>query len=241
MVERGDSTGVRAAETEPTQGDRTVSGVFEDDGCEAARHRWVMRVWLPDRPGSLAAVAGAISDKGADVVAIDVVDRGAETAIDDITVDLGGCNITDVVTAVTSLPDVAVEDVREERGWRLTRAESLHHAARLLAPGCDRPLGELCDLVVAGLGADWAAVTQREGYLLAGSGELPDPVWLRSFATGLGFGGGRGVAVDGTVFERVGDGGLIVGRGLPELSAAEVEEIGGWAAIATLLLPSLVQ
>jgi hypothetical protein len=195
-----------------------------------------MRVWLPDRPGSLAAVAGAISEVGADVAAIDVVERGADTAIDDITVDLGEGSITDVVTAVTSLADVAVEDVRQEQGWRFTRADALHHAARLFDPSCKHPLGELCELVVTGLGADWAAVTQGDGFLLAGAGRLPDPMWLQSFAMGMGFSREHAAAFDGTVFARVGTGGLTVGRSLPELSTSEVGEIEGWAALAARLL-----
>lgn len=170
-------------------------------------------------------------------MAIDVVDRGAQTAIDDITVDVGDAQIKDAVTAVSSLEGVAVEDIRQRQGWRMTRATMLLEAARLIEGEEQHPLGALVELLVDGLGADWAAVTQTQGFLLAAAGAIPDPTWIKNFSTGLAFSGERGAVGDGVVFEPIADGALIVCRSLPEFLGREVDEIEGWAAIAGLLRP----
>ncbi|HEY5887611.1 MAG TPA: ACT domain-containing protein, partial [Acidimicrobiales bacterium] len=46
----------------------------------------VVRVWLPDRPGALGAVASRIGGVGGDVHEIEVVDRGAGRAVDEFLV-----------------------------------------------------------------------------------------------------------------------------------------------------------
>jgi hypothetical protein len=48
----------------------------------------VLRVWLDDRPGSLASVAGRIGAMGGDVIGIDVLERGAGRVIDEFVVEL---------------------------------------------------------------------------------------------------------------------------------------------------------
>ena len=49
---------------------------------------FVLRVVLPDRPGSLGAVATALGSIGADILAMDIVERAIGHAVDDIVVDL---------------------------------------------------------------------------------------------------------------------------------------------------------
>lgn len=46
----------------------------------------MLRVAVPDRPGALAALAGAISAAGGDIQAVEVVDRLEEEALDDLVV-----------------------------------------------------------------------------------------------------------------------------------------------------------
>ena len=43
---------------------------------------------LPDRPGTLGAVATALGEVGADILAMDVVERSPDQAVDDIVVAL---------------------------------------------------------------------------------------------------------------------------------------------------------
>lgn len=45
---------------------------------------YVLRVSLPDRPGSLHALTGACVDAGADIVSLDVIERSGGVAIDDL-------------------------------------------------------------------------------------------------------------------------------------------------------------
>ena len=49
---------------------------------------YLLRVNLPDRPGMLGAVATALGEIGADIVSLDVVERGPGGAVDDLVVDL---------------------------------------------------------------------------------------------------------------------------------------------------------
>ena len=194
-------------------------------------------MWLPDRPGSLAAVAAALSSSGCDVIGIDVVERSAGTAVDDLTIDLTDAPIDDVVTSVSCVEGVAVEDVRRDQGWRSTTAEALTAAAALFSNETEGSLQMLCEIVGAHVRADWTAVTRRDGHLLAASGALPDPLWLQGLASGLIFGGEAGAVENGLVFQLLADGALIVARSLPAFLGREIDEIEAWAAVADLVTP----
>ena len=55
---------------------------------------YILRLWLPDRPGALGAVASRVGAVGGDVVGIDILERGAGRAIDELVVELpdrSGC------------------------------------------------------------------------------------------------------------------------------------------------------
>ena len=47
----------------------------------------MVRVWLPDRPGALGAVASRIGAVRGDVIGIDILERGGGRAVDELTVD----------------------------------------------------------------------------------------------------------------------------------------------------------
>ena len=49
---------------------------------------FLLRVVLPDKPGSLGAVATALGNAGADILGVDVVERADGHAIDDLAVEL---------------------------------------------------------------------------------------------------------------------------------------------------------
>jgi hypothetical protein len=49
---------------------------------------FVVRVWLPDRPGALGAVASRIGAVGGDLVGIDILERGGGRVIDELVVEL---------------------------------------------------------------------------------------------------------------------------------------------------------
>lgn len=69
-----------------------------------------MRVRLPDRPGSLGAVASAMGTVGGDIHAVEIVEKGTDYAVDDFIVDLPNDKLPEtVVTACHDLPGVRVE------------------------------------------------------------------------------------------------------------------------------------
>jgi hypothetical protein len=72
---------------------------------------YLLRVELPDVPGSLGRLASAIGDAGADIDAIEIVDRDVEagTAIDDVFLKAGpGVMPDSIVSSCTELEGVRV-------------------------------------------------------------------------------------------------------------------------------------
>ncbi|HVF13702.1 MAG TPA: hypothetical protein VM942_03830, partial [Acidimicrobiales bacterium] len=60
---------------------------------------FVVRVWLPDRPGALGAVASRIGAVRGDVVGIDILERGAGRAIDELVVQLPDAGLVALLVA----------------------------------------------------------------------------------------------------------------------------------------------
>jgi ACT domain len=74
---------------------------------------YLLRVLLPDRPGMLGAVASALGAVGADILSVDVVERSAGVAVDDLIVELPPGKLADaLVTAAVSVPGVSVESIQ---------------------------------------------------------------------------------------------------------------------------------
>lgn len=88
------------------------------------RVSYLLRVQLPDRPGSLGALALALGTVGADILSLDVVERGAGFAIDDLVVDVAPNALPDtLITAAESIPDVHVDSIRPYSGLLDTHRE----------------------------------------------------------------------------------------------------------------------
>lgn len=149
---------------------------------------YVVRVWIPDRPGALGAVASRIGAVRGDVVGIDILERGADRAIDELTVELPDENLVELlVNEIRAVDGVAVEDIRPARdGVREPRLDALETAAELVgARTIDDLLGLLTKHAVRDFGADWAAVLDdAEPVLRAADGPVPEPAWLHAFAQG---------------------------------------------------------
>ena len=74
---------------------------------------YLVRVWLPDRPGALGQVASRIGAVRGDVVGIEILERGGGRAIDELVVALPEDGLLDLLVAEISQVDgVDVEDVR---------------------------------------------------------------------------------------------------------------------------------
>ncbi|GLZ35442.1 amino acid-binding protein [Lentzea sp. NBRC 105346] len=91
---------------------------------EAFTLSFLIRVQLPDRPGTLGAVATALGAIGADILSVDVVERGAGVAIDDLVVELPSGRLPDtLITAAESIDGVEVDAVRPYAGILDTHRE----------------------------------------------------------------------------------------------------------------------
>lgn len=85
---------------------------------------FLIRVQLPDRPGTLGAVATALGEIGADILSVDVVERGSGVAIDDLVVELPSGRLPDtLITAAESIEGVEVDAVRPYAGILDTHRE----------------------------------------------------------------------------------------------------------------------
>lgn len=167
----------------------------------AAMPLFVVRLWVPDRPGALGAVASRIGAVRADVIGIDILERGAGRAIDELTVEVADPQLVDLlVTEISQVDGVDVEHVRPVSGDRHDRAtESVALARRIAVAEGAAVLEEL----VAGLrhlvDADWVAVVdpaEGRSVCLVGGADLPSGEWLAAFVIGSAAGEGAFAAID---------------------------------------------
>src|SRR5689334_12562752 len=78
---------------------------------------YLLRVQLEDRPGSLGSLAVALGSVGADILSLDVVERGSGYAIDDLVVELPPRAMPDtLITAAEALNGVRVDSLRPHTG-----------------------------------------------------------------------------------------------------------------------------
>ncbi|RZS39068.1 hypothetical protein EV193_104279 [Herbihabitans rhizosphaerae] len=85
---------------------------------------FLIRVQLPDTPGTLGAIASALGAIGADILSVDVVERGSGLAIDDLVVELPTGRLPDsLITAAESIEGVEVDAVRPYAGVLDTHRE----------------------------------------------------------------------------------------------------------------------
>ncbi len=78
---------------------------------------YLLRVQLEDRPGSLGSLAVALGSVGADILSLDVVERSAGYAVDDLVVDLPPGAMPDMlITAAENLKGVYVDSIRPHTG-----------------------------------------------------------------------------------------------------------------------------
>ncbi|WP_156689747.1 amino acid-binding protein [Mycobacterium sp. Marseille-P9652] len=78
---------------------------------------YLLRIVLVDRPGSLGSLAVALGSVGADILSLDVVERSAGHAIDDLVIELPPGAMPDtLITAAESLSGVWVDSIRPHTG-----------------------------------------------------------------------------------------------------------------------------
>lgn len=146
----------------------------------------IVRAWLPDRPGALGQVATALGEVGAEIVGIDILERGAGRAIDELAVEIPEDALSALIAAVRGVEGVDLEDLRIVEGAHDPRADALELAAMLVGAG---GAAALLDAVVTHgrrlLGGDWASVLCLDGgEVRASDGDAPAGRWLAAFVEG---------------------------------------------------------
>lgn len=134
---------------------------------------YLLRIELADRPGSLGSLAVALGSVGADILSLDVVERGNGYAIDDLVVELPPGAMPDtLITAAEALNGVRVDSVRPHTGLLEAHRELelLDHVAA--AEGATARLQVLVNEAPRVLRVSWCTVLRSSGgelHRLAGS------------------------------------------------------------------------
>jgi len=149
---------------------------------------FVLRLWLPDRPGALGAVASRIGAVRGDVVGVEILERGAGRAVDELVVQLPSADLVSLLVAeIAQVDGVDVEDVRPApRPMVDAGVAALETAARLVgAESFEALLDALGEAACHGFAAEWAAAIDLDGGLLVSTqGVPPPPAWLAAFVAG---------------------------------------------------------
>lgn len=150
--------------------------------------RFVIRVWVPDRPGALGAVASRIGAVRGDLVGIDILERGGGRAIDELVVELPEADLVPLlISEVGQVDGVDVEDIRPARDAVADpRLDALESAALLVE---QTTVAALLDALAArasrDFAADWAAVVDLDAPApLVTVGAAPPLSWLGAFVAG---------------------------------------------------------
>ena len=211
-----------------------------------------MRVVLPDRPGVLGAVATALGAAGADILSVDVIERGPGRATDDFVVELPTDRLADsLVSAAATVPGVQVESIRPYAGQidphrELELLEALaqdpESSLPVLADGVARVFRAGWALVLGGPVAGQSRVLARGG-AAPELGSVPAPWWPPTPARTLPvedewapadwarLGTELAVAPLGT------DAALLVGRPALRWLPSELVRLQHFAAIAATVTP----
>jgi hypothetical protein len=120
---------------------------------------YLLRVQLEDRPGSLGSLAVALGSVGADILSLDVVERAAGYAVDDLVVELPAGAMPDMlITAAEHLKGVYVDAIRPHTGLLEAHRELelIDHVAA--AKGRTQKLQVLVDEAPRVLRVGWSTV-----------------------------------------------------------------------------------
>ena len=135
---------------------------------------FLLRVELPDVPGSLGRVATAIGLAGGDIEAIEIVEKRSDgVAVDDVLLEVTPGTMPDsIVSACNTLDGVSVVWIsRYPAGGNLVLdLEAVEELTASPAEAFDR----LVDLLPATFRADWGARVHRAKGIVYGTSAAPD-------------------------------------------------------------------
>ncbi len=206
---------------------------------------FLLRVELPDVPGSLGALATALGGAGADIEAIEIVERQSSgRVIDDVLLELPPKVMPDaLITACHTLEGVRVHWIsRYNAGANLSM--DLEAVERFTAEP-ENAIAELVDVVPSTFRTDWAMALHRvDGEVTIMSKSSTAPKLVPEAETWLGIRGAKMLPEiatwDSTVLAGCPGKGrsghrfvVVVGRhGGPEFLASEVARLGHMVSLA---------
>lgn len=143
---------------------------------------YLLRVYLQDRPGSLGLLAVQLGSVGADILSLEVVERGDGYAVDDLVVEVAPGALPDsLITAAEKVKGVRVDSIRPYAGVLDTHRE-LELVDRVATADTYR-LQILVDNAPRVLRVSWAMVLTRGGsgvLRLFGSSGAPETPLTRA-------------------------------------------------------------
>jgi hypothetical protein len=149
-----------------------------------------MRIWLPDAPGVLGAVAAEIGELKANVVGLEVLEREAGVAIDELVVELPDepGAVDAVCRAVRNVPGAGVEEVTELLTEAPDREDTVLAAASgiLQAATPTAAMHALIGHLKALFDLSWLALADEtlRGFTETHGEGVPSAPWVSAFAEG---------------------------------------------------------
>jgi hypothetical protein len=181
-----------------------------------------MRIWLPDAPGVLGAVAAEIGAVNGNVIGLEVLEREAGVAIDELVVELPDepGAVEAACRGVRNVPGAGVEEVRELMTEAKDREDTVLAAAAsiLQAATATAAMNSLTGHLIALFDLTWLGLADEE---LAGFvevyGDVPSVQWVAAFAEGSRSGAdpANDTTGSGVFVEPVAETGFIVCGGRP--------------------------
>jgi hypothetical protein len=134
---------------------------------------FLLRVELPDVPGSLGRVASAIGMAGGDIEAIEIVEKRDGIALDDVLLETAEGTMPDsIVSACSAIDGVRVVWIsRYPAGGNLVLDLE---AVEELTVAPEKALDKLVELLPPTFRADWAARVHRAKGVVLGTSAAPD-------------------------------------------------------------------
>jgi hypothetical protein len=148
-----------------------------------------MRIWLPDAPGVLGAVAAEIGAVQGNVVGLEVLEREAGVAIDELVVELPDDPgaVEAACRGVRNVPGAGVEEVTELLTEAPDREDTVLAAATgiLQASTPTAAMNALTGHLIALFDLSWLALADDQLAGFAQSyGDVPSAQWVAAFAEG---------------------------------------------------------
>jgi hypothetical protein len=147
---------------------------------------YLLRVCLPDVPGSLGRLATAIGESGGDIEAIEIVEKRHDgTAVDDVFLEMVDGTMPDsVVSACVTLPGVEVLWINRYAAGGNVFLDL--EAVEDLTGSPERAPDRLVELLPVVFRSDWGARIHRERGVVRATEAAPDGlVWHQVTRPGL--------------------------------------------------------